>query len=80
MNSMLKTLLALNILATFCFAQQQQYGSVSRQMTVERNIELQRAETERIKYRKFREEVRRSLPPEPQVQVVYVRRQCCLNR
>lgn len=53
---------------------QRTYGSLSRQMTVERNVALYRAETERVKYRKFREEIRRQNAADGQTEFVYVDR------
>ena len=50
-----------------------QYGSLSRQMTVYQNTQLEIDKLERERYRRFREEVRRQTPPEPAIHYVVVR-------
>ena len=52
-----------------------QYGSLSRQMAVYENTQLEIDKLDRERYRRFREEVRRNTPQEPAVQYVVLNRQ-----
>jgi hypothetical protein len=61
----MRTLLAMLLLSVGIFAQQQtpdlsRYGSLSRQMVVQRNLDLQKQEMELRQLRRRQEEIRRN--------------------